>query len=274
MGRADVITILGIGLLAGFLIGSVGIGGVIIVPALTYLMDIDIQFAIAAALMGFILTGIVGTIQYERQGSIQWSSAWVLVAAAIPAALVGSLIVQMVSPLLLKCLIGGLAAVSGFQAIFAGELVEGAPASALSSGRLASAAAFTSFFSTASGTGGPLLLVPILMWLQQPLLGAIGLSQVIQLPISIVATLSNLAMGTVNLYLGGLLAIALSVGCWFGASVAHKLPAKVLKISVSCLLIWIGAAIFLDVAGKIYSSSDARPEGPVSLISSDAAYRV
>jgi uncharacterized membrane protein YfcA len=248
-----VVTTVVIGLLAGFLVGSVGIGGVIIVPALTYLMDVDIQLAIAAALMGFILTGVVGTIQYERQGSIQWSSAWVLVAAAVPAALLGALIVQMVSPLLLKCLIGGLAAISGFQAIFGADIVEGAAASTLSSGKLASAGAFTSFFSTASGTGGPLILVPILMWQQQPLLGAIGLSQVIQLPISIVATLSNLAMGTVDLYLGGALALALSVGCWFGASVAHKLPAKVLKTSVSCLLVLVGLAIVVDVVSKLYA---------------------
>ena len=246
-------TILGIGLLAGFLIGSVGIGGVIIVPALTYLMDIDIQLAIAAALMGYILTGIVGTIQYEKQGSIKWKSAWVLVAAAIPAALLGSLMVQQVSPLLLKCLIGTLAAVSGLQAIFGSCIVEHASASTLSPQRLATAGAFTSFFSTVSGTGGPLILVPILMWQQQPLLGAIGLSQVIQLPISIVATLSNLAMGTVDFYLGAVLAVALSVGCWFGASLAHRLPAKVLKTGVSCLLVLVGSAIVVDVAGKFYS---------------------
>ncbi|WP_181336003.1 TSUP family transporter [Hyphomicrobium methylovorum] len=246
-------TIVIIGLVAGFLIGSVGIGGVIVVPALTYLMSIEIQMAIAAALMGFILTGIVGTIQYSRQGSIQWNSARVLVASAVPAALLGSLAVQAVSPLVLKCLIGALAALSGLQTIFGkayGDHPSGAP---LSSGRLATAGAFTSFLSTASGTGGPLLFVPLLMWQQQPLLGAIGLSQVIQLPISIVATLSNLAMGTINLYLGGALAIALAIGCWFGAHLAHQVPATTLKIGVSVLLVLVGFVIVIDVACQLLS---------------------
>jgi len=237
-----------IGLLAGFLIGSVGIGGVIVVPALAYLIDLDIRYAIAAALMGFVFTGIVGTVQYARKGSIAWGPAKVLVAAAAPAALLGSLMIQSVSPLLLKCLIGVLAALSGLQAIFGSSILEGASARALSSRQLATAGAFTSFVSTLSGTGGPLLLVPILMWQQQPLLGAIGLSQVIQLPISVVATLTNFTMGTLDLYLGGALAIGLSGGCWLGASAAHHLPGKVLKLIVSCLLVVIGAAIVADVA--------------------------
>ncbi|CAA2136775.1 sulfite exporter TauE/SafE family protein [Hyphomicrobium sp. ghe19] len=240
--------IIAIGLIAGFLIGSVGIGGVIVVPALTYLTGLDIQYAIAAALMGFIFTGIVGTVQFARKGSIAWGSAGVLVAAAVPAALFGSLMVQKVSPLILKCLIGALAALSGLQAIFGSGVLESPSATALSSRRLATAGAFTSFFSTVSGTGGPLLLVPILMWQQQAVLGAIGLSQVIQLPISIVATLTNMALGTLDLYLGGMLAVGLSVGCWLGASAAHHLPGKVLKLIVSCVLVVVGSAIVVDVA--------------------------
>lgn len=242
-------TIIAIGLLAGFLIGSVGIGGVIVVPALTYLMGIEIQYAIAAALMGFMITGVVGTVQYAKQRSIQWGSAAVLVVAAIPAALLGSLMVPRVSPALLKCLIGSLAAVSGLLAICGNGAVEGAPGSALSLRWLATVGGFTSFFSAVSGTGGPLILVPILMWQQQPLLGAIGLSQVIQLPISTIATLTNLAMDAIDPYLGGGLAVGLAVGSWFGASVAHQLPAKALKLMVSCLLVLVGGAIVVDVVG-------------------------
>lgn len=237
-----------IGLVAGFLIGTVGIGGVIIVPVLTYFMGLEIQYAIAAALAGFIITGIVGTYQYAKARSIEWRSAGVLVAAAIPTALLGSLMVQKVNPLVLKCLIGGLVAVSGLQAIFSnGVPAESASGTTLSPRWLATVGGFTSFFSTISGTGGPLILVPILMWQQQPLLGAIGLSQVIQLPISIVATAANLAMETIDPYLGIGLSIGLAVGCWFGAAVAHRLPTKTLKLIVSCLLVLIGFAMLVDV---------------------------
>jgi uncharacterized protein len=238
-GAGEVATIIGIGLLAGFLIGSVGVGGVIVVPALTYLFGIDIQLAIAAALMGFILTGIVGP------------AARVLIAAAVPAAVAGTLMIPRVSPLLLKCLIGVLVSASGLQAILGGPVNDGALTASLPTKRLAIIGAFTSFFSTVSGTGGPLILVPILMWLEQPVLAAIGLSQVIQLPISIVATSTNLIIGAIDVWLGGILAVALAVGCWFGSSAAHHLPAKALRLGVSCLLVVIGSAIVVDVAVKL-----------------------
>lgn len=250
-GVRDVATIIGIGLLAGFLIGSVGVGGVIVVPALTYLFGTGIQLAIAAALMGFILTGIVGTVRYEKQGSIQWSAARILIAAAVPAAVAGTLMIPKISPLLLKCLIGILVSASGLQVILRGAVNESALTSSLPNKRLAIIGGFTSFFSTVSGTGGPLILVPILMWQQQPVLAAIGLSQVIQLPISIVATATNLMIGAIDVWLGGILAVALAAGCWFGTSAAHHLPAKALRLGVSCLLVVIGSAIIVDVAVKL-----------------------
>ena len=76
----------GLGLFAGLLIGCVGIGGVIVVPALTYIAGTPIQSSIAAAMMAYILSGGVGTAVYARKGSIRWSMALWLSAGAMPAA--------------------------------------------------------------------------------------------------------------------------------------------------------------------------------------------
>ncbi|NNF80391.1 MAG: sulfite exporter TauE/SafE family protein, partial [Rhizobiales bacterium] len=53
-----------LGLISGLSIGCIGIGGVILVPGLFYLGGIPIQTAIAAAMLGYMLTGLVGTIVY------------------------------------------------------------------------------------------------------------------------------------------------------------------------------------------------------------------
>src|SRR5690606_9602644 len=58
---------------AGVLIGCVGIGGVIIVPALVYLFGVPIHVAIAAAMFAFLLSGLVGTAEFARRRSIRWS---------------------------------------------------------------------------------------------------------------------------------------------------------------------------------------------------------
>ena len=64
-----------LGLISGLSIGCIGIGGVILVPGLFYLGGIPIQIAIAAAMMGYVLTGVVGTVVYARNKSINWPMA-------------------------------------------------------------------------------------------------------------------------------------------------------------------------------------------------------
>src|SRR5437867_4300435 len=67
-----VVALIGLGLLAGLLIGAVGIGGVILVPSLVYFGGVPIHAAVAGAMMSYILTGLIGTLVYARARSIQW----------------------------------------------------------------------------------------------------------------------------------------------------------------------------------------------------------
>ena len=55
-----------IGLLAGILIGTIGIGGVILVPLLSFVLKIDMHIAMSASSMSFLLPGIVGTLTYAK----------------------------------------------------------------------------------------------------------------------------------------------------------------------------------------------------------------
>ena len=65
----------GFSVFVGVLIGCVGIGGVLLVPFLTYILGFGIHMSIAAAMFGYIFVGIVGAIVYARHGSIEWSKA-------------------------------------------------------------------------------------------------------------------------------------------------------------------------------------------------------
>ena len=53
-----------IGLLAGTLIGAIGIGGVILVPLLSFLLGLDLHIAMSASSFSFLFPGIVGTFTY------------------------------------------------------------------------------------------------------------------------------------------------------------------------------------------------------------------
>lgn len=243
--------LIGLGLLAGLLIGSVGIGGVILVPALVFFGQVPIHDAIAGAMMSYIFTGFVGTLVYARAKSIRWEMVGWLWAGAMPAALVGALAANAASAPLLEVLIGLLTVSSGLHTLLSGAAQDVQEGSTISKPGLGLIGAITGFASAISGTGGPLVLVPILMWLHLPVLTAVGLSQVIQLPIALLASAGNWYSGRLDMTLGGLLSVGVVLGAWGGARIAHAVPRATLRRMVSIVLVVVGALIFFRVAQRL-----------------------
>ncbi len=241
----DILTILllaALGLSVGLCIGCVGIGGVILVPALTYLGGIEIQIAIAAAMMGYLLTGAAGAAIYARRRSIQWPMALWLCAGAMPAALAGAWISNNVPAAVLEITIALLTVSAGIHALLGGK-EQAAQGPTLSRPSLVAIGIVTGFASAITGTGGPLVLVPVLLWLKFPVLTAIGLSQAVQFPIAALATLGNFLYGQLDLLLGAVLAISLAGGTILGAYVAHVMPRALLCRIVASVLILVGTSI-------------------------------
>jgi len=231
-----------IGLIAGVMIGCVGVGGVIVVPALVYGLGLRIQDAIASAMMGYILTGLIGTAVYARAGSIRWSLAgWIAVGAA-PGALAGAWASNGVDPRLLELLVGALALWSGANSLF-GRRQLGERERPLRPLELAAVGALTGVLSAMTGTGGPLVLVPILISLRLPPLAAVGLSQAAQIPIAALATVGNFAYGEPDVSIGLVLGLSLAVGTWGGAKLAHALSREALGRVASTLLVVVGVLI-------------------------------
>ena len=77
-------------LIVGLLIGTVGVGGVLLIPALDLLTPLSIQAAMATALFTFIFTGIVATLLFQRRGSIDWSVTVPLCAGGAVFGFVGA----------------------------------------------------------------------------------------------------------------------------------------------------------------------------------------
>ncbi|MDB2390714.1 sulfite exporter TauE/SafE family protein [Alphaproteobacteria bacterium] len=235
------------GFLAGALIGCIGIGGVVLVPLLVYFGDVDIKLAISAAMFAYIVSGLVGTFIYAQSKSIQWSMALILFIGAAPGALLGSWLVAVTNDDYLKVLIGFLAVLSGVQTLRGGVRADHNDTPILKAMPLIGIGTITGVLSSLTGTGGPLVLVPLLMWLRLPVLVAIGLSQAIQLPIATFATAANLLAGNFNWIIAVGLAAGISTGSLIGAKVAHRLPTATLKVIVAVVLTLVGGFLFIDV---------------------------
>lgn len=239
-GDALLLVLLGTG--AGALIGCVGIGGVVIVPALVHGFGLPVPTSIAAALLAFLVSGVAGTAAYGRSGSIRWRPALWVCAGALPLALLGALAVHASPAALIEAVIALLAAASGVHALQ--RRTDPPHAAPLPSRpRLVAAGAVTGFLSALTGTGGPLVLIPLLVVMQVPTLTAIGLGQAVQLPIAGIASLGNALVGVMPLRLGLFLGAGLAVGTWLGARAAHALPLGLLRRLVAVLLVVVGAAL-------------------------------
>jgi uncharacterized membrane protein YfcA len=81
----------GIGLVAGLLSGLLGIGGgVIMVPAFTELLHMQLKSAIASSLVCVGIFGVPATIAHALLGDIDWRMGALLAVAVIPGARIGA----------------------------------------------------------------------------------------------------------------------------------------------------------------------------------------
>jgi uncharacterized protein len=250
VATTELVLIALLGLTSGLMIGCIGIGGVILVPALVFLADIPIKTSIPAAMAAFILSGFVATMVFASHKSIHWGMAIWLCVGAAPAAFAGAWAVSIADPRILEAGLGLLTFVSGLNSLRKSDETQ-APRINPSGKVLLPIGAFTGLLSSVSGTGGPLVLVPILMAMSVPVLTAVGLSQAVQLPVAVAATFGNVVYGKLDLVLSGVLAATLTVGSWYGARLAHAVPRAILRGVVSAALIVIGAFILGNVGWRL-----------------------
>ena len=103
----------------------------------------------------------------------------------------------------------------------------------------------TGFGSAMTGTGGPLILVPLAIYLGVPALTAIGLSQAIQITIAAFASAANWSLGALNFELAAFVAAGVVVGTIAGALLIHRIATIHLRKIIAVLLIVVGLGVAL-----------------------------
>lgn len=237
-----------IGLLAltsGVLIGGIAVGGVLLVPGLTVL-GVPIHQAVAAGMLAMLFSGGIATTIFARRGSIDWLSAGWLGLGAAPAAFAGAVAGNRASPLLLGVVIGVTVIFAGWRVLRRG--VADGNRQGLAPAVLAVIGIGIGFGSALTGTSGPVLLVPLLIWLDLPILRIVGMSQAVQLPITLMATLGNLAFGAFDPWVTVAVTAGVVLGAWGGARVAHALPVTMLTRILGVVLLGAGALLILRSA--------------------------
>jgi uncharacterized protein len=189
----------------------------------------------------FLFAGAAGTSIYSRRGSVDWRlTAW-LGAGVVPTAFAGAWANAALPEGVLMALLAALLVVTGADALLRGPVVE--QARRLGVPTLLAVGAFVGFGSALTGTGGAVLLVPVLLLLRAPVLAAVGAAQAVALPVVVFSTAGYFLYGSVDFVLGTAVGLAAAVGVVVGARMAHAAQAAVLRRVVATALLCAGLLI-------------------------------
>lgn len=236
--------VLALVLCAGLGIGMTGIGGVLVVPGLSALEGMPLTRAVPASTLAFLFTGLVATLKLRRQraSAAQHADRQALPAlqlAALLGAALGAFSLRWLPATGLHLALALLALGSGLQTLLARAAPE---QTAALPGRavLAGIGLAVGLGSAWSGTGGPILLLPVLMALAQPTRTAIAMAQAIQLPIALAATAVNAWTGQLDWVLGMALGALLVLGWAIGDRLAARMSTARLRRLLGGVLVVLG----------------------------------
>ena len=240
----SVLILLVLALIVGTLVGCIGIGGVLLPPILTYVGGLDLHLAMATSMWGFLFTGAAGTATYARRRNVDWRMVSWLGAGIVPATVFGALSNGVLPASVLTILLAALIVAAGVNSLTKPPSAERSTHS-FSASLLVIIGVIVGFGSALTGTGGPVLLVPILVFMRAPVLPAIGASQAIQIPVALFSTLGYILFGRVDFALGTALGVAMIVGVVIGTRFAHAVPAVALRRITAVSLVCVGFLIIV-----------------------------
>ena len=256
------------GALVGAVVGATGVGGgSLMTPLLTLVFGLPAQVAVGTDLLFASITKFSGTIAHWRRGNIDWALTGCLALGSVPAALAtiaalrawhpdpaqfaafvrpalaAALLLTALS-LLLRSRIQDLGRRFGLRPAGA------APADGSSQVRPlptlvlgAVIGVMVTLTSVGAGAIGVVALLFLYPTLTAKRLVAVDIAHAI--PLTLVAGLGHVALGTVNWMVLGALLVGSVPAISLGALLADRLPEKALRVVLAAMLTLIGTRLVL-----------------------------
>lgn len=229
----------------GFLIGAVGVGGILLIPALVALAGLTPHQASATALFTFLFTGLLGTVLFQRRGSIDWRQAATVCAGAMIFSYLGAMASSVVEDTSLMRVIAALIIFAGAYVFIPAKKELPVAKNATRFPLLIAIGATAGFGSGFSGAGGPLFSVPLMMVSGFSPLLTIGTSQVLQIVSAMSGSIANLRYGDIQWSLVTWITIGELVGVVVGARLAHAMDSRTLKRGAGLICLTVGSWLLI-----------------------------
>lgn len=242
----------------GACIGLTGIAGFLLPIFYVSVLALDPIEALALSFAAFVVSGCLGWPAYRASGDLPLRACGWLCAGSLVGAVLGVLVGLALPAEVLTVILYLVVLGSGTTVLVRMRPRAGAGADAPAPADPARPAAVyvavglvTAVICAASGAGGPVLVVPLLMLLGFSPRSAVGMSLLDSVAIGIPSAVGYFAGGSIGPEVWGLIAPALighAVGTVAGSRNAHRINANVLKAVVAVGS--IGVALF-KLAGLV-----------------------
>lgn len=266
MSLAELLVSSPVALLIGFLLGVAGVGGVLLAPWLSYAVGLSVSQTLGVVMLAFMCPGLAAVASARSVQSPGGSVSALLVLGAALGALAGALVLNWLPNRAALLVLGlGLLAMAirqlwpdgssrhpaavaqapsneTFEIAFLPErppetAAPGRPPAGWGTGVV------TGFASALTVTGGPLVLIPLLLWRGVPLRAAIAQGQAVLLPVAAAATATQWAVDSVDARAGLWMGALMVPGLLAGQRLAPRLPLALISRTVAVLLLVSAVAL-------------------------------
>lgn len=251
------------GFLVGLIVGISGVGGgSLMTPLLVLAFGVAPATAVGTDLLYAALTKFGGSVAHHRRGNVDWAIVWRLAAGSVPAALLTLWLLHAlrIEEAMLQGLVTGVLSVALVLTAFAllirphvASLIRrnGGKVYELDEGRLSAATITTGavlgVLVTLSSVGAGALGMVALLFLY-PRQGAarlVGADIAHAVPLTLIAGLGHVALGTVDFKLLAALLLGSIPGIWLGSHAGARIPETVLRPVLAAMLAIIGGRLLL-----------------------------
>jgi uncharacterized protein len=238
-----------IGLAAGIFSALLGVGGgLIMVPAMVYMLRIRQHRAHGTSLVVILPTAIAGVSQYAEQGNVNWPVALLLAVGGVVGAMLGARLAAALHAPVLKRVFGVFVVATGMVMIIHGMTHPASHglmrAGAASSAVIVLVGLLAGVLSGLLGVGGGIIMVPALVYL----LGldqhmAQGISLAVIIPVAISGALIHYRKGNVVPSIAFWLSIGATIGAYVTAHWVKFIPSETLRTIFGIFLVIVGVSM-------------------------------
>lgn len=250
---SQMIFLIAVTLVVGFLCGSTSVGGVLLIPTLDACLDLGLRTVMGTVLFSFFFAGLVGSYMHCKAGRMHWRVALPLCLGCLASGYPGAVSKEYVSVPALNAILAVAIIIAGATSLkpvaVKPPTAEDAPLplpSKTKDVQLFLIGVIVSFLSAMTGAGGPVLSVPVMLVLGYPPLMTIAVAQPLQVAVTFSGSIGNMVTGAIDYPAAALITVLMMTGVAIGVYAVRFFKPDTLKKAVALMCVGTGAYMLIN----------------------------